>query len=81
MHLPSSLLLSWVHTSVQRHYQRRSYRSMQLGIVSLFSFSRRHFADSLKKAAMVEPVDSFEGGEFDSFKRAPRPAPADHLRS
>jgi hypothetical protein len=41
-----------------------------LGIVSLFSFSWRHIADWLEKAAMVEPVDPFEDSELDSLQRA-----------
>jgi len=46
--------------------RRQSYL-LQLGIVSLFSFSGRHIADWLEKAAMVEPVDPFEDSELDSL--------------
>ena len=58
--------------------RRQSYL-LQLGIVSLFSFSWRHIADWLEKAAMVEPVDPFEDSELDSLQRAPGSSPADDL--
>ena len=53
--------------------RRQSYL-LQLGIVSLFSFSWRHIADWLEKAAMVEPVDPFEDSEStaSSERQGPR---------
>jgi hypothetical protein len=55
--------------------RRQSYL-LRLGIVSLFSFSWRHIADWLKRAAMVEPVDPFEDSELNSLQRAPGSSPA-----
>jgi len=36
-------------------------------------------SDRLRQAAVVEPVDPFEGGELDDFEAASGPAPGDHL--
>ena len=51
----------------------RSGHSRRLG------FGGRDIADGLEKAAFVEPVDPFEGGELDRFEAAPGAAPVDHL--
>ena len=48
-------------------------------MVSCFGFSGRHVSDWLEEAAVVEPLDPFEGGELDGFKRAPWSTSADHL--
>ena len=53
--------------------------SSRPAIVGGFGFGRRHVADRLQQAAVVEPVDPFERGVLDGFQRAPRPAPVDHL--
>ena len=42
-------------------------------------FGWRDVANRAEKSAVVEPVDPFEGREFHSFRRAPRPATPDHL--
>ena len=46
--------------------------------VVCLSFCGRDVADGLEQAAMVEPVDPFERGQFDSLAGLPGPA-VDHL--
>jgi len=58
--------------------RRQSYL-LRLGVVVLFSLRWRHIADRLEKAAVVEPVDPFERGEFHSFQRAPGSSPTNDL--
>jgi hypothetical protein len=50
-----------------------------LVVVAFLGFGWRHIADRLEEATIVEPVDPFQGGELDSFQRAPGPTPADDL--
>ncbi len=50
-----------------------------LGIVSRFGFSGRDTPDPFARAAGVEPVDPFEGGELDGYDRSPWPTPMNHL--
>ena len=45
------------------------------------SFGGRYVSDGLEQAAVVEPVHSFESGEFDGLEGAPEPASADELGS
>ena len=42
-------------------------------------FGGRDVSNRLEQAAVVEPVDPFEGCELDRFETAPRPAPRDDL--
>src|SRR3546814_12365258 len=53
---------------------------VQHGVISFFGFSGRDVADRLEQPPVVEPVDPFERGIFDSFKGSPRTSPVDHLR-
>ena len=53
---------------------------LQSFIKILLGFRRRHVADGLQQAAVVEPVNPFEGGEFDGLEGVPRAAPMDDLR-
>ena len=46
---------------------------------ALLGLGRRDVADRLKEAAVVEPVDLFEGRTPDGFQGPPRSAPMDHL--
>lgn len=48
-------------------------------IILIVGFGRPDVADGLLQSAVVEPVDPFECGAFDSLKVAPRPAPVDYL--
>jgi len=48
-------------------------------VVIGFGFRRRDVTDRREQAAVVEPVDPFEGRVLDGFQRPPRPAPMDHL--
>ena len=48
-------------------------------IVLFFGFGRRDVADGLQQPAMVEPVDPFEGREFNGFEGSPWSTPMDHL--
>ena len=50
-----------------------------LGIVARLGFGGRNVADGLEQAAMVEPVDPFEGSELDRLGMTPGPAATDHL--
>ena len=52
---------------------------VQLFIVAGFGLGGRNIADGLEEAAVVEPIDPFEGGEFHCFGVAPGSAPVDHL--
>lgn len=45
-----------------------------------FGFGRWLVADGFELVTMVEPVDPFRCGVFDSFEVATRPTPMDHLR-
>ena len=49
------------------------------GVIEFFGLGRRHVADGLEQAAMVEPVYPFQRGIFDGFKGSPWPASMDHL--
>jgi len=42
-------------------------------------FGGWNVADGFEQAAVVEPVDPFEGGHLDGFEAAPRAASVDHL--
>src|SRR3546814_20330031 len=53
---------------------------VQHGVISFFGFSGRDVSDRLEQPPVVEPVDPFERGIFDSFKGSPRTSPVDHLR-
>ncbi len=44
-----------------------------------FSLGWRDSPDGLQKAAVVEPVDPFQGCEFNHFEAAPRSLPMDDL--
>jgi hypothetical protein len=44
-----------------------------------FGLGRRNVSDRPEQAAVVEPVDPLECGEFHRVEAAPRPAPMDHL--
>ena len=48
-------------------------------IVVGFSFCRRDVADGSEQAVIVEPVDPFQRGVFDSLERSPRATPVDDL--
>ena len=41
---------------------------LELGVVARFGLGGRDVADGLEQAAVVEPVDPFEGGELDGFE-------------
>ena len=43
-------------------------RDLKLSVVSGFRLGERNAADGLEQAPVVEPVDPFEGGEFDGLK-------------
>ena len=53
--------------------------SLGLGIIARFGLGGRHIADGFEQPAGVEPVDPFEGGEFDSLEAPPWSAPVAHL--
>jgi hypothetical protein len=44
-----------------------------LTIVEVFELCWRDAAEFTEQAAMVEPVDPFEGGEFEVVETPPRP--------
>ena len=48
-------------------------------IEACFGFCGRDVADGFQQASIVEPVDSFEGGELDGLQPSPRASAADHL--
>src|SRR3954449_9157123 len=52
---------------------------LKLGIVGGLGLGGRDVPDRLEEAAVVEPVDPFEGGELDRFEAAPGAAPMDQL--
>jgi hypothetical protein len=52
---------------------------LKLGIVGSFRLGGRNVADGLEQAPVVEPIDPFKRGEFDSLEGAPRTAAVDHL--
>ena len=54
-------------------------RVVQHGVVALFCFGGWDVADGLQQSPVVEPVDPFERGVLDRFKRSPRSASVDHL--
>ena len=41
-------------------------------IITLLSFCGQDIADEFERAAMIEPVDPFEGRIFDGLERPPR---------
>ena len=45
--------------------------------VVCFGFCWRDVADRLEQAAVIKPVDPFEGGKFDGFQGFPRAFPPD----
>lgn len=49
------------------------------GAVALLGFGWRHVSYGLQKPSVVEPVDPFQGGEFNRFKIPPWPAPTDDI--
>jgi len=52
---------------------------LKLGVVCGFRLCGRDIADRLEQAAVVEPIDPFEGGELDRLEGAPGAAPMDDL--
>jgi hypothetical protein len=50
-----------------------------LGIVGGLGLGGRDIPDWREEAAVVEPVDPFEGSELDRFEAAPEAAPMDRL--
>ena len=44
-----------------------------------FCLSGRDISDRFEQATIVEPIDPFEGGEFDRLGTAPRAAAVDYL--
>ena len=58
---------------------RRHGELIDLRIVVRLCFGGRDVADRFEQAAVVEPVDPFEGCVFDRFKAAPWAAPVNHL--
>ena len=44
-----------------------------------FGFCGRDIADGLKQTAVVEPIDPFQGCEFDHFQAPPRTLAMDHF--
>ena len=52
---------------------------VQGGVVAGLSLGWRDIADGSEQAAVVEPVDPFEGGELHCLEALPWPAPVDHL--
>ena len=53
---------------------------IDLRIVVRLCFGGWNVSDGFEQAAVVEPVDPFEGGHLDGFEAAPRAATMDHLR-
>ena len=51
----------------------------ELCIEAGFGFGGRHVADRREQAAIVEPVDPFEGGHLDRLEAVPGSSPVDHL--
>src|SRR5690606_12883344 len=51
----------------------------QSGVEVCLCFRRSDVPDRPEQAAVVEPVDPFEGGMFDGFEIAPRSATVDDL--
>lgn len=58
---------------------RRHGDVLSLDIVARFGLGGRNVADRLEQVPVIEPVDPFQGGEFDGFQGAPRAAAPDHL--
>lgn len=52
---------------------------LKLCVVGGFRLGGRDVADGLEQAPVVEPIDPFEGGEFDGLEGAPRTTPMDHF--
>src|SRR3954453_10795661 len=52
---------------------------LKLGIVGGLGLGGRDVPERLEEAAVVEPVDPFEGGKLDRFEAAPGAAPMDQL--
>jgi hypothetical protein len=49
-------------------------------MIALFGLCGRDISDRFEQAAVVEPVDPFEGCIFHGFKGFPWPSPMDDLR-
>ena len=58
---------------------RRPGDMLGLSIVACFGLGGWNVADRFEQAPVVEPVHPFQGGEFDGFQAAPRPAASDYL--
>ena len=58
-----------------RGHSRLFYRR----IIMLLGFGGRDVADGFEQAAMVEPVDPFEGRIFDGLERPPWSSPMNNL--
>ncbi len=58
-----------------RHHSELFGFSIEAG----FGFGGRDVADGFEQAAVVEPIDPFEGCHLDGFEAAPRAASVDHL--
>jgi hypothetical protein len=71
-HAPGFPEANWFKLCGQGHL-------VQGGIVAGFGLGRRDIADGLEKAAMIEPVHPFEGGEFHGLGMTPRSPAVDHL--
>jgi hypothetical protein len=50
-----------------------------VGVIARFRLSGRHVADRFEEAAVVEPVDPFEGSELDRLKALPWAKAVDDL--
>jgi hypothetical protein len=58
---------------------RSHWDGFKLRVVSGFCLGGRHVADRFKETSVVEPVDPFEGCEFDRFEALPRTAAPNDL--
>ena len=52
---------------------------VQHGVISFLGFGGRDITDGLQQPPVVEPVNPFKRGIFDSFKRSPWTSPVDYL--
>ena len=58
---------------------RRHSRLFYRRIIVLLGFGGRDVADGFEQPPVIEPVDPFEGGVFDSLEAAPWATPMDDL--
>ena len=59
---------------------RHHGEGLNLIIIACFGLCGRDVADGLEQAAVVKPLDPFQGRKLDFLQRAPRASSADHLR-